>query len=94
MGKRICLFFGALMMLFASFTLQACFEPDYPYGGYYGTGGSYASPGWGSYDGYSRQAHEEREWEYGPKRTVCDRWGNNCMTCDADNDYCRRTSIF
>jgi hypothetical protein len=44
--------------------------------------------GWGP----ARQAHEEREFRYGPKREVCDANGYNCMVCDADNDYCRRTS--
>ena len=44
--------------------------------------------GWGP----ARQAHEEREFHYGPKHEVCDSNGYNCMVCDADNDYCRRTS--
>ncbi len=46
------------------------------------------SSGWGS----ARQAHEEREFRYGPKHEVCDANGYNCMVCDADNDYCRRLS--
>jgi hypothetical protein len=37
-----------------------------------------------------RQAHEQREWQWGPRHTVCDPYGNNCVVCDADNDYCRR----
>ena len=40
--------------------------------------------------GPSRQAHEEREFRYGPKHEVCDANGNHCMVCDTDNDYCRR----
>lgn len=40
--------------------------------------------------GPARQAHEEREFHYGPKHEVCDSYGNNCMVCDSDNDYCRR----
>jgi hypothetical protein len=43
-------------------------------------------PGWGP----ARQAHEQREFRYGPKHEVCDPNGNHCMVCDADNDYCRR----
>jgi len=40
--------------------------------------------------GPNRQAHEEREFNNGPKHEVCDANGNHCMVCDADNDYCRR----
>jgi hypothetical protein len=47
-----------------------------------------AASGWGP----ARQAHEEREFRYGPKHEVCDANGYNCMVCDADNDYCRRLS--
>ncbi len=42
--------------------------------------------GWGP----ARQAHEEREFNNGPKHEVCDANGNHCMLCDVDNDYCRR----
>lgn len=42
--------------------------------------------------GPTRQTHEEHEFDYGPKHEVCDSYGNHCMVCDADNDYCRRTS--
>jgi hypothetical protein len=42
--------------------------------------------GWGP----ARQAHELREFNYGPKHEVCDAYGGNCMVCDVDNDYCRR----
>lgn len=45
-------------------------------------------PGWGA----ARQAHEVREFNYGPKHEVCDANGYNCMVCDQDNDYCRRLS--
>ena len=44
--------------------------------------------GWGA----ARQAHEQREFTYGPKHEVCDANGYNCMVCDQDNDYCRRLS--
>lgn len=46
------------------------------------------------YWGPTRQAHEEREWLYGPRHMVCDSFGRNCMVCDADNDYCRRPALF
>jgi len=42
--------------------------------------------GWGP----ARQAHEQREFTYGPKHEVCDANGYHCMVCDQDNDYCRR----
>jgi hypothetical protein len=102
MGRKICLFFGAMLLLVTTFSLQACFENDYPYNGAY-NGYGYSGYGYGGYESpyrrsyageYSHQAEEEQELEYGPTRTVCDRWGNNCMVCDADNDYCRRTSLF
>lgn len=40
--------------------------------------------------GPARQVHEQHEFNHGPKHEVCDAYGNNCMVCDADNDYCRR----
>lgn len=43
-----------------------------------------------NYWGPSRQVHEQNEFNRGPKHEVCDAYGNNCMVCDADNDYCRR----
>ncbi len=43
-----------------------------------------------SYWGPGRQAHEQLEYSLGPKHEVCDAYGNNCVVCDADNDYCRR----
>jgi hypothetical protein len=58
--------------------------------GMIGLAGSFDEPaeygGWGP----SRQAHEEREFHYGPKHEVCNSYGGNCMVCDSDNDYCRR----
>jgi hypothetical protein len=68
--------------------IAGCFDSPAPYYGtpYYGNGGS-------SYSYWSprRQTHEESEWRYEPKHTVCNAFGRNCMVCDADNDYCRRT---
>jgi hypothetical protein len=43
-----------------------------------------------NYWGPGRHVHEQQEFQYGPKHEVCDARGNNCMVCDADNDYCRR----
>ena len=86
-------------LVIASFAmLQACYaETTYPYtygNGYayggYGYSGDYSNSG---YRSYNKLAHEEREYSSEPHRTVCNSFGTNCMTCDADGDYCRR-SIF
>ncbi len=83
----------AAALILTTLAVQGCFETPAPY--YYGSS-AYQTPAYEApaYATRKNLNHEEREWTYGPKRTVCDAYGNNCMVCDADNDYCRRTSRF